>query len=50
MTDQWQSRILYWLMNVHITPRTIYLTPHGESQHNEVGKSVTNFTSNVIII
>ena len=26
------------LMNIHITPRTIYLTRHGESQHNVVGK------------
>ena len=33
-----QSRIVYWLMNIHITPRTIYLTRHGESQHNVVGK------------
>jgi len=33
-----QSRIVYWLMNIHITPRTIYLTRHGESMHNTVGK------------
>ena len=48
-----QSRIVYWLMNIHITPRcaetcleskltllrrTIYLTRHGESMHNVVGK------------
>jgi len=33
-----QSRIVYWLMNIHITPRTIYLTRHGESQHNIAGK------------
>ena len=25
-------------MNIHITPRTIYLTRHGESQHNIAGK------------
>ncbi len=25
-----QSRIVYYLMNVHITPRTIYLTRHGK--------------------
>ena len=25
-------------MNIHITPRTIYLTRHGESLHNVVGK------------
>ena len=24
-----QSRIVYYLMNIHITPRTIYLTRHG---------------------
>ena len=24
-----QARIVYYLMNVHITPRTIYLTRHG---------------------
>merc|ERR1719187_1893163 len=33
-----QSRIVYWLMNIHITPRTIYLSRHGESMHNTVGK------------
>ena len=25
-------------MNIHITPRTIYLTRHGEPLHNVVGK------------
>jgi 6-phosphofructo-2-kinase/fructose-2,6-biphosphatase 2 len=25
-----QSRIVYYLMNIKITPRTIYLTRHGE--------------------
>ncbi|KZS14883.1 6-phosphofructo-2-kinase/fructose-2,6-bisphosphatase short form [Daphnia magna] len=29
-----QSRIVYYLMNIHITPRTIYLTRHGESANN----------------
>lgn len=29
-----QSKIVYWIMNVHITPRTIYLTRHGESKYN----------------
>ena len=24
-----QSRIIYYLMNVHLTKRTIYLTRHG---------------------
>jgi broad specificity phosphatase PhoE len=33
-----QSRIVYYLMNLHITPRTIFLTRHGESMFNEVGK------------
>jgi 6-phosphofructo-2-kinase/fructose-2,6-biphosphatase 2 len=33
-----QSKIVYWVMNVHITPRTIYLTRHGESEHNRAGK------------
>jgi len=32
-----QSKIVYWIMNVHITPRTIYLTRHGESEHNKMG-------------
>ncbi|XP_031637687.1 6-phosphofructo-2-kinase/fructose-2,6-bisphosphatase isoform X3 [Contarinia nasturtii] len=32
-----QSRIVYYLMNIHITPRTIYLTRHGESEHNLAG-------------
>ena len=30
-----QSRIVYYLMNVHLTQRTIYLTRHGESQFCE---------------
>ena len=25
-----QSRIVYYMMNCHITPRTIYLTRHGK--------------------
>lgn len=29
-----QSRIVYYLMNIHIVPRTIYLTRHGESEMN----------------
>lgn len=33
-----QSKIVYWIMNVHITPRTIYLTRHGESMYNVAGK------------
>ncbi|ODN02886.1 6-phosphofructo-2-kinase/fructose-2,6-bisphosphatase [Orchesella cincta] len=33
-----QSRIVYYLMNIHITPRTIYLTRHGETDHNISGR------------
>lgn len=33
-----QSRIVYYLMNVHITPRTIYLARHGESYNNVEGR------------
>ncbi|XP_055337675.1 6-phosphofructo-2-kinase/fructose-2,6-bisphosphatase-like isoform X2 [Paramacrobiotus metropolitanus] len=32
-----QSRVVYFLMNIHITHRTIYLTRHGESEHNLIG-------------
>jgi 6-phosphofructo-2-kinase/fructose-2,6-biphosphatase 2 len=32
-----QSRIVYFLMNIHISKRTIYLTRHGESEHNLKG-------------
>nr|XP_045603387.1 6-phosphofructo-2-kinase/fructose-2,6-bisphosphatase-like isoform X1 [Procambarus clarkii] len=33
-----QARIVYYLMNTHVTPRTIYLARHGESIHNEMGR------------
>ena len=33
-----QSRIVYYLMNIHIVPRTIYLTRHGESTMNIDGR------------
>ncbi|KAK9501216.1 hypothetical protein O3M35_011972 [Rhynocoris fuscipes] len=33
-----QSRIVYYLMNIHIVPRTIYLARHGESLHNLEGR------------
>lgn len=33
-----QSRIVYYLMNIHIVPRTIYLTRHGESVMNLDGR------------
>jgi len=29
-----QSRIVYYLMNIHIVPRTIYLCRHGQSVYN----------------
>lgn len=33
-----QSRMAYYLMNIHITPRSIYLTRHGESMYNQHGR------------
>uniref|UniRef100_T1KGC8 6-phosphofructo-2-kinase domain-containing protein n=2 Tax=Tetranychus urticae TaxID=32264 RepID=T1KGC8_TETUR len=33
-----QSRVVYYLMNIHITPRSIYLTRHGESVYNLQGR------------
>lgn len=36
--DHIQSRIVYYLMNIHVQPRTIYLCRHGESEHNLQGK------------
>ncbi|XP_022901218.1 6-phosphofructo-2-kinase/fructose-2,6-bisphosphatase 1 isoform X2 [Onthophagus taurus] len=33
-----QARIVYYLMNIHITPRTIYLSRHGESEQNLMGR------------
>ncbi|KAG2471470.1 F264 bisphosphatase, partial [Polypterus senegalus] len=36
--DHIQSRIVYYLMNIHITPRSIYLCRHGESDLNIKGK------------
>ncbi|KAH1188004.1 hypothetical protein KIL84_012392 [Mauremys mutica] len=38
ITDHVQSRTVYYLMNIHVTPRAIYLTRHGESQHNLQGR------------
>ncbi|KAJ8072229.1 Fructose-2,6-bisphosphatase [Marasmius tenuissimus] len=32
------SRIAFYLMNLHIKPRSIYLSRHGESQYNVEGK------------
>ncbi|XP_031701031.1 6-phosphofructo-2-kinase/fructose-2,6-bisphosphatase 4a isoform X2 [Anarrhichthys ocellatus] len=36
--DHIQSRIVYYLMNIHITPRSIYLCRHGESELNVHGR------------
>ncbi|KAI9839541.1 MAG: hypothetical protein M1819_002167 [Sarea resinae] len=36
--DYLQSRIVYYLMNLHIKPRHIWLSRHGESQYNLEGK------------
>uniref|UniRef100_A0AAX7TRG3 6-phosphofructo-2-kinase domain-containing protein n=1 Tax=Astatotilapia calliptera TaxID=8154 RepID=A0AAX7TRG3_ASTCA len=36
--DHIQSRIVYYLMNIHITPRSIYLCRHGESELNVKGR------------
>ncbi|KAF7732894.1 Fructose-2,6-bisphosphatase [Apophysomyces ossiformis] len=33
-----ESRIVYYLMNLHIAPRKIYFSRHGESQFNVLGK------------
>lgn len=36
--DHIQSRIVYYLMNIHVQPRTIYLCRHGENEYNLQGK------------
>ncbi|XP_039617264.1 6-phosphofructo-2-kinase/fructose-2,6-bisphosphatase 3 isoform X2 [Polypterus senegalus] len=36
--DYIQSKIVYYLMNIHVQPRTIYLCRHGESEHNVLGQ------------
>lgn len=36
--DHIQSKIVYYLMNIHITPRSIYLCRHGESDLNLMGR------------
>jgi 6-phosphofructo-2-kinase/fructose-2,6-biphosphatase 2 len=33
-----QTRIIYFTMNLHITPRSIWLSRHGESEFNVSGK------------
>ncbi|KAF1809199.1 bifunctional 6-phosphofructo-2-kinase/fructose-2,6-bisphosphate 2-phosphatase [Eremomyces bilateralis CBS 781.70] len=36
--DYLQSRVVYYLMNLHIKPRSIWLSRHGESTFNLEGK------------
>ena len=36
--DHIQSKIVYYLMNIHVQPRTIYLCRHGESSDNLEGR------------
>ncbi|KAF2404960.1 bifunctional 6-phosphofructo-2-kinase/fructose-2,6-bisphosphate 2-phosphatase [Trichodelitschia bisporula] len=36
--DYLQSRVVYYLMNLHIKPRSIWLSRHGESRYNLEGK------------
>ncbi|KAG8905211.1 Fructose-2,6-bisphosphatase [Tulasnella sp. 403] len=33
-----QSRIAYYLMNLHLKPRSIFMSRHGESQYNVEGR------------
>ncbi|GMS95690.1 hypothetical protein PENTCL1PPCAC_17865, partial [Pristionchus entomophagus] len=33
-----QSRVIYYLMNIHLLPRVIYFTRHGESEYNRMGR------------
>ncbi|XP_048839315.1 6-phosphofructo-2-kinase/fructose-2,6-bisphosphatase 2-like isoform X1 [Brienomyrus brachyistius] len=36
--DYIQSRIVYYLMNIHVHSHSIYLCRHGESEHNVQGR------------
>lgn len=36
--DYLQSRVVYYLMNLHIRPRSVWLSRHGESLYNLDGK------------
>lgn len=36
--DYLQSRVVYYLMNLHIKPRSIWLSRHGESVYNLTGR------------
>jgi len=33
-----QSRVVYYLMNIHVLPRTIYISRHGETDMNRMGR------------
>lgn len=35
--DYIQSKIVYYLMNIHVHKHSIYLCRHGESEHNMQG-------------
>lgn len=36
--DYIQSKIVYYLMNIHVHSHSIYLCRHGESYHNMEGR------------
>lgn len=36
--DYIQSKIVYYLMNIHVHSHSIYLCRHGESHHNQEGR------------
>ncbi|XP_039260693.1 6-phosphofructo-2-kinase/fructose-2,6-bisphosphatase 4-like [Styela clava] len=36
--DHTQGRIIYYIMNTHLTPRSIYICRHGESEMNLTGQ------------
>ncbi|KAI9770707.1 MAG: Fructose-2,6-bisphosphatase [Geoglossum simile] len=36
--DYLESRVVYYLMNLHIKPRSIWLSRHGESEFNLLGR------------
>ncbi|KEZ40942.1 hypothetical protein SAPIO_CDS7838 [Scedosporium apiospermum] len=38
ISDYLQSRVVYYLMNLHIRPRSVWLSRHGESMYNLDGK------------
>ena len=38
ITGYLPSRLVFFLMNLHISPRTIWLTRHGQSEYNVLGR------------